>query len=177
MRFSLRSRLYALAALIFAIDQLSKYWILNVFDLPRRISVELLPVLSLTMVWNHGVSMGLLQADSPASRWLLTAATLAIALVVGVWIWRERTPAQGVALAMILGGAVGNILDRMRFGAVADFIHLHAGGWSFYIFNVADAGITLGVILLLLLGFVRQPAKTGGADRHDVASDTAPLKD
>ncbi len=150
-----RAQLFLLSALVFVIDQLSKFWVLEIYDLPRRISVEVLPVFSLTMVWNRGVSMGLLQADGETSRWLLTGLTALISLAVAVWMWRETNRWQGLALALVLGGALGNIVDRVRFGAVADFIHLHAGGWSFYVFNIADAGITVGVALLLLTSLQR----------------------
>ncbi len=160
-----RAQLFLIAAVVFVVDQLSKFWVLEIFDLPRRISVEVLPVFSLTMVWNRGVSMGLLQADGHASRWLLTGLTAMISVGVAVWMWREVNRWQGLALALVLGGALGNIVDRIRFGAVADFIHLHAGGWSFYVFNIADAGITVGVALLLLTSLQRaerrNPADTG----------------
>lgn len=164
-RTLLRGPAYALALLVFILDQLSKYWVLNLLDLPRRVSVEVLPVLNLTMVWNRGVSMGLFQADSPFGRWLLTGVTALIALMIAAWLWRETNRMQSIALALVLGGALGNIVDRIRFGAVADFIHLHAGGWSFYVFNIADAGITVGVALLLLTSLQRaerrSPAETG----------------
>lgn len=164
-----RAQLFLVSALVFVVDQLSKFWVLEIYDLPRRISVEVLPVFSLTMVWNRGVSMGLLQAGDPSGRWLLTGLTALISVGVALWMWRETNRRQGLALALVLGGALGNIVDRVRFGAVADFIHLHAGGWSFYVFNIADAGITVGVALLLLTSLQR-------AERHSPA-DTGPIKE
>jgi len=152
--------LLALAVLV--ADQASKYWVLHVIDLPRRVSVAVLPVLNLTLTMNEGVSMGLLRAGSDTGRWLLVVLTGAIALLVGWWMVRETALRRALALALILGGALGNILDRVRYGAVVDFIEVkavggaadwlrqHLGTASFYVFNVADAAITLGVLLLLL---------------------------
>jgi signal peptidase II len=140
---------YGLALLVLAIDQAVKAWIIHGVQLQQRGSVELLPFISLTWVENRGVSMGLLQAGSTGERWLITALTIAIAAVVAVWISREHARAEGIALGLVLGGAVGNIVDRVRFGYVVDFVHLHVGGWSFYVFNVADAAISVGVAVLL----------------------------
>ena len=141
---------YGLAAIVFLIDQLVKYWIISVVELQARVSVPVLPVFSLTWVENRGVSMGMLTADTEVGRWLLVGTTGLIATVVAVWIARERHWPESLALGMVLGGALGNIVDRIRFGYVVDFVHLHAGPWSFYVFNVADAAITLGVIILLV---------------------------
>lgn len=159
---------YWLAMLVFIADQLSKYAIIHLVRLPERLSIELLPVLSLTWVENMGVSMGLLTAGSNVGRWLLVALTAVIALVVALWAWRDRRPTEALALGLVLGGALGNILDRIRFGYVVDFIHVHADAvgvaglripaWSFYVFNVADAAITIGVAILLLF------ALTGRSD-------------
>jgi signal peptidase II len=150
MRLSVARWGFLIAALIFIADQLSKYWILEIIDLDSRRPIPILPVFSLTMVWNRGVSMGLLQADSDLGRWLLVALTAGIAVVVAIWLAKETSRLKALPLAMVLGGAIGNIVDRVRFGAVADFIHLHLGPYSFYVFNVADAAITLGVGLLLI---------------------------
>lgn len=148
---------YAIAALVFVIDQLVKYWIINVVELQARVSVQVLPVFSLTWVENRGVSMGMLTADTEVGRWLLVGMTGLIATVVAIWIRRERHLPEMIALGLVLGGALGNIVDRIRFGYVVDFIHLHAGPWSFYVFNVADAAITLGVIILLARALFSRP--------------------
>ena len=150
---ALAAQAYAFALALFLADQASKYWILEVFDLPAKQTVPVLPFFNLTMVWNRGVSMGLFEAGSDTGRWALTGVTAVISIGVAIWIWREKLAPQAWALAAVLGGALGNIVDRIRFGAVADFIHLHALGYSFYVFNVADAAITLGVAALLLLSF------------------------
>ncbi|MFQ3594572.1 MAG: signal peptidase II [Sphingomonadaceae bacterium] len=139
--------LVALAVLV--LDQLTKWWIVSVVRLEERLSVPVLPVFSLTWVENRGVSMGLFQAGSDVGRWLLVALTAAIAVVVAVWLRREQRPVERLALALVLGGAIGNIIDRVRLGFVIDFVHLHWGQWSFYVFNVADAAISIGVVILL----------------------------
>lgn len=150
---------YLIAAIIFIADQLSKLWIIDGLGLKAKGSVNLLPVLSLTWVENRGVSMGLLQADGDFGRWALTVVTALIAAGVAWWMRREANRFDLLALSLVLGGAAGNIVDRVRFGYVVDFVHLHAGTWSFYVFNVADAAITIGVAILLTRAlFERKPA-------------------
>lgn len=145
------------ATLVLAADQASKWWILDVFRLPEKGSVPLIDgLLNLTMVWNRGVSTGLLTAESNVGRWLLTALTAAIAAGVVVWMWRERSRWMILALGGILGGAIGNIIDRIRFGAVADFIDVRGIPYWNYVFNVADAAITIGVAVILLLSLRKQ---------------------
>ena len=151
---------YSIAVLVFALDQLVKYWVTAVLDLRTRGVVALVPNVDLTWVENTGVSMGLFRADGDLGRWLLVAVTLAIAGGVAVWIAREVSRVDTIALGMVLGGALGNIVDRVRFGYVVDFVHLWWRDHHFYVFNVADAAITVGVILLLVrAAFAPQPAK------------------
>ncbi len=140
---------YALAALVFVLDQLSKYWILEVVRLPEIGSIPVLPVFRLTFVQNAGVSMGLFTAGSDLQRWLLVAVTGAIAIAVAIWITREKNRWDVAALGLVLGGAIGNILDRARFSYVVDFLHVFWREWSFWVFNIADAAITIGVLMLL----------------------------
>lgn len=154
---------YGLAAIVFLIDQLVKWWIIEGLGLRQLESVPVLPFLSLTWVENRGVSMGLLTAGSETGRWLLVGLTAAIALFVAFWIRRERHWPEAIALGLVLGGALGNIVDRVRFGYVVDFVHLHVGAWSFYVFNVADAAITIGV-LILLLSTLRGRSDKDGSD-------------
>ncbi len=144
-----------LAALLLLADQLSKAWIVHTLHLADEGTIPLTPFLSLTWVQNRGISMGLFNIGD-AGRWPITLVTAGIAVAVGFWLARERNRADALALGAILGGALGNILDRVRLGYVVDFVHLHIGYRSFYVFNVADAAITLGVIALLLRG-VRHP--------------------
>lgn len=150
---------YVVAAAIFVVDQLVKLWIIAGIGLQAKGSINLLPVLSLTWVENRGVSMGLLQADGAKERWILTGVTALIAAGVAWWMRKETNRIDILALALVLGGALGNIVDRVRFGYVVDFVHVHVGAWSFYVFNVADAAITIGVAILLLRAFFeRKPA-------------------
>lgn len=140
---------YSLALGIFALDRLSKWWLLEKFDLAEKSPVPLLPFFDLTLIWNRGISLGLFQTGSETGRYILIALTSLISLAVAAWLWRADRLHMGVALGLVLGGAIGNIWDRFQYGAVADFLHFFIGGWSFYIFNVADAAITVGVAILL----------------------------
>ena len=137
---------------VLAADQASKFWVLEGLQLQQLGRVDLLPVLSLTMVWNQGVTFGLFKADGRLGSLLLVAVAVAIVAALAVWLRRAESRLVAVSLGAIAGGAVGNVLDRLRFGAVVDFIHLHAGGWSWYVFNVADAAIVCGVAALVLDG-------------------------
>jgi signal peptidase II len=135
---------------VLVLDQLSKWWILEVYDLPSRVSVEVLPFLNFTMVWNRGITFGLLSNDSALGSALLAGVALAVVVALGVWLWRAERLSVALALGAVAGGAVGNVIDRLLYGAVVDFIHAHAFGWSWYVFNVADAAIVCGVGVLLL---------------------------
>ncbi|MBN8925326.1 MAG: signal peptidase II [Rhodospirillales bacterium 69-11] len=144
-----------LAALVVLVaDQASKWWILYVLDLPSLGQVVLLPVLNLTMVWNRGVTFGLLNGFGAWGAVLLTAVALCVVVALGVWLRRAESSVVAVALGAIAGGAVGNVIDRLRFGAVVDFIHAHVatpwGDVSWYVFNVADAAIVCGVAALVI---------------------------
>jgi signal peptidase II len=143
---------FATAALLFVLDQASKFGITDGLGLTDLSDVvEITPFFNLRFVGNHGVSLGLLHADTDMMRWALVALTAAIAAGVAVWITREPRRADQIALGAILGGAVGNIVDRIRLGYVVDFLDLHFGDWRpFLVFNVADAAITLGVLVLLV---------------------------
>lgn len=141
----------AVAGLVFLLDQLTKYVVTVPLQLAERRKIELLPFFDLNWTENRGVSMGFLTADSETTRWLLVGLTGAIALFVGAWMWREKRRDDAIGLALVLGGAIGNILDRVRFGYVVDFLDLHFGEVRpFLVFNVADAAITIGVLLLLV---------------------------
>ncbi|TPG12014.1 signal peptidase II [Sphingomonas oligophenolica] len=150
------------AAILFVADQASKLGItqgLKLSDLTDVIRIT--PFFNLRFVANHGVSLGLLHADSDPMRWALVALTAAIAAGVAVWITRETKRADQIALGAILGGAIGNIIDRVRLGYVVDFADLHIGDWRpFLVFNVADAAITLGVLVLLVRALLIR-------DKHD----------
>jgi signal peptidase II len=147
---------YAVALVVVALDQLSKFWILDVANLPNRPPIRILPIFQLNMVWNAGVSFGLFRADSGAGRWILVLFALAVIIALAVWARRVTRSFTAVALGLILGGAFGNnLIDRVRFGAVADFLDFHGIGFFPWVFNVADSAITIGVVLLLLDSFLR----------------------
>jgi signal peptidase II len=140
---------YGLAALVIVIDQLSKYWILEVFDLPARGTAQVLPFFSLSMVWNRGVSFGLLQAEIDLARWGLAIFSAGVAVALAVWARKVRRPLLAAALGLVIGGAIGNLIDRVRFGAVADFLDFSRLYFP-WVFNIADSAITIGVVLLIL---------------------------
>ena len=143
----------AVAVLLLAADQASKWWVLEVLRLPEVRHVPLLGLgpfgLDLSMVWNRGVTFGLLSGDGPWNHLVLALLAAAIALFLLRWLARAETLAVAVALGAVIGGAVGNVLDRLRFGAVVDFVDAHAWGWHWYVFNIADAGIVCGVAALI----------------------------
>ena len=159
-----RTIAYLFAALIFVADQLSKWFAAGPLGLQLEgQQVKLLPIFDLTRVHNYGISLGLAQAQNDTQRWILVAVTAAIAIGVAWWISKEEARGDQLALAMVLGGALGNIVDRTRYGYVVDFLDLHFGTFRpFYVFNVGDAAISIGVVILLLRAFlIRDDAKRG----------------
>jgi len=156
---------FAIAGAVLILDQLIKYLVTYPLQLPSygRLGLEITPFFNLTWTENRGVSMGFFYAETDVMRWLLVAMTLAIAGFVCWWLWRERARDDAIALGLVLGGAIGNIIDRMRLGYVIDYADLHIGDWRpFLIFNLADAAITFGVLILLaraLLLREKAPAK------------------
>jgi lipoprotein signal peptidase len=138
------------ALVVLGADQGSKYWILHVLDLPDLGQVVLLPVLNLTFVRNQGVTFGLLNGLGSWSHFVLAAIALLVVGALCVWLRRAENALSALAIGAIAGGAVGNVIDRLRYGAVVDFIHAHVGQWSWYVFNVADAAIVCGVAVLVL---------------------------
>ena len=156
----------SVAALIFLVDQLVKWVVTYPLQLPHRLTIEILPFFTLRWLKNTGVSMGLLNAGSELGRWLLVALTCAIAVFVAFWMWREKRRDDAVALSLVLGGALGNILDRIRLGYVVDYADLHFGDiHPFLVFNVADAAITIGVLLLLVRALLTREPKAPKEDK------------
>ena len=175
MSFLTRNRLYGLlfALAVFALDRLVKWALLGPLQLREKGEIYLLPFFQFTWTQNFGVSLGMLPATSTEMRFLLVGVTAAIALVVLVWMMRERKLGDILALALILGGALGNILDRYLYGYVVDYADLHFGEIRpFLVFNVADAAITFGVVIILARTlFLREkPAQASG----DAGSEPAP---
>lgn len=152
----------ALAAAVLALDQATKWWILEIIRLPEVGRVHVLPFMNLTMVWNRGVTFGLFASDAWWHAHALAAVALAIAGFLIAWLARAEDRWTVIALGLVLGGAIGNVIDRLRFGAVVDFVDLHAFGWHWYAFNVADSAIVCGVALLLAHALMRpKPERKG----------------
>ena len=151
-----------LAAAVLAADQASKWFILEVLRLPEVRHIPLLALgpfgFDLTMVWNRGVTFGMLAGDAPWTQAVLGAAALLIAAFLLRWMARAENRTTAMALGAVVGGAVGNVIDRLRFGAVVDFADAHAWGWHWYVFNVADAAIVLGVVALVADALFRPSA-------------------
>jgi len=117
--------------------------------LSQREPIRLAPFLDLIVVWNRGISYGLFQQDSEFGRWALVAVSVVAGIGLSLWIRRAPNPLVAAALGLIVGGALGNAVDRVAYGAVFDFIHFHVGSFSWYVFNIADAAIVAGVVGLL----------------------------
>ena len=153
---------FAVALLVLLIDQAAKWVVTDALRLAERgmDGIELLPFFRLQSVENPGTSMSILTAGSDTGRWLLVGLTAAIAAFVSIWLWREKRRDDVIALGLVLGGALGNILDRVRLGYVLDFADLHFGEvHPFLVFNVGDAAITIGVLLLLLRALLTRDPK------------------
>ena len=154
------------AAASLAADQLSKNWLLYGLDfraLGSAARISVLPFFDLVMVWNRGVSYGLFQAGSFAGTILLIVFSMVAVAALSYWLVRCERLVLGLGLGLVIGGALGNVIDRAVYGAVADFFHFYAFGHDWYVFNVADAAITVGVVVLLLDAFVRPEGKSVGS--------------
>src|SRR4051794_9027617 len=159
---------FAVALIVFALDQLAKWLVTGPLGLNQiGDQLVLLPVFNFTYTQNNGISLGLFNAQTEVGRWVLVAGTSAIAIGVAVWIGREKNRLDRIALGMVLGGALGNILDRARHGYVVDFADLHFGDVRpFLVFNVGDAAISIAVVILLLRAFLtrKDHAKGNGPE-------------
>jgi signal peptidase II len=136
----------------FALDQLSKMALLygaGFVHMPQGAAVPVLPFFNLMMVWNPGISLGLFPASGVEGTVFLATFQMVAVGVLCWWLWSAKKTSLAIGLGMVIGGALGNLIDRLVYGKVADFFQLHAFGYSFYVFNVADAAITFGVIALL----------------------------
>jgi signal peptidase II len=145
---------FAVALITLVLDQATKLYTLFVYDLPVREPVELTSFLNLIVVWNRGISYGLFQQHTDLGRWILIVISILASIGLGIWIRRTSGRLLAASLGLIAGGAVGNVIDRLAYGAVFDFLQLHWGSWSWYVFNVADAAIVAGVVGLLYDSFV-----------------------
>lgn len=139
----------SIAGATLAADQLSKWWLLFVYDLAAKQTVTVMPFLDLVLVWNRGISYGLFQQQSALGQLaLIVFAALATCALV-VWLARTVSPIAAASQGLLIGGAIGNGIDRAVYGAVADFVSLHAFGFYWFIFNIADVAIVAGVAGLL----------------------------
>jgi len=170
-RWGLAAALAGLAA-----DQAHKAWMLGAYAIAEKGRVPVTPFFDLVMVWNRGISYGLFSQDGDAGRWFLIALGLAGTALFSWWMWRSERLLPALALGLIAGGALANVIDRIRFGAVADFFLFHAGSFEWYVFNLADVWIVAGVIGMAL-AWLTEPAaspSTGdesGENRRENATD------
>ena len=150
----------AIATLV--LDQASKFWLVRVFDIARRGTVKLTPFFDLVLAWNQGISFGWFQNDGPTAQIALMAVKAVAVVVLAVWMARSRTLIASLALGLIIGGAIGNGIDRLVYGAVVDFALFHVqigeNTFNWYVFNLADVAIVAGVAALLYDSFVGTPA-------------------
>ncbi|WP_024507609.1 signal peptidase II [Bradyrhizobium sp. ARR65] len=157
----LRAGLIA-AVVTVVVDQAAKLWLLNVFEIAHRGTVRVTPFFDLVLAWNIGISFGWFQSDNPAAQIALMAVKGVAVIALGIWMVRSQAVMATVALGLIIGGAIGNAIDRAAYGAVVDFalFHIQIGGKTFnwYVFNLADVAIVAGVIALLYDSFVGLPA-------------------
>lgn len=164
---------YALALAVFALDRVVKVAMVDWIHLRRFGVIEIVPVFALRWTQNYGVSLGMFSASSMEMRLGLIALTGAIALGVAVWMLRERAAADIIGLSLVLGGALGNIWDRLNYGYVIDYADLHFGEWRpFLIFNLADAAITCGVLILLARSLLSREKPQDGAGSTDEPAAT-----
>lgn len=150
-----------LALVVVVADQAVKYWILEVLGLQEGQTIPVLGPLRLTGVWNPGVSFGFLQAQHELVRWLLAAFSVVVAILLAVWVRSAQRPLFAISIGLVMGGAIGNVIDRIRIGAVADFIDASQLYFP-WIFNVADSAISIG-ICLLLVDMLRQDSRSRAA--------------
>ena len=150
----------ALAGLL--VDQAHKSWMLGPFAIDQKGRVEVTSFLDMVLVWNRGVSYGLLTQDGEAGRWLLIGFGLFGAILFGWWLWTTARILPALSLGLVIGGATSNVVDRLVHGAVADFFLFHIGRFEWYVFNLADVWIVAGVIGLML---------AWGTERREIATE------
>jgi len=137
----------------YLIDRLNKYFFINEIGINERSIIEVTPFLDVVLVWNRGISYGLFQQENTIGQIILTMCSCLICIFIITWIFKAKNILLYIPLSLIVGGALSNITDRLLFGAVADFYYLHAYGYSWYVFNLADVFIVFGVFVLILINF------------------------
>jgi len=148
-----------LAAAVMVLDQIGKWWILDIVMQPPRV-IPLTPFFNLVLGWNRGISFGFLDSGGWLSEWFLPLAAVGISAALTVWLYRVDHLRAAIAIGLIIGGAMGNLVDRVRFGAVADFLDFHAWGYHWPAFNLADSAITVGAVVLILDSLFEQEKKS-----------------
>ena len=154
-----------IAALTVLADQAHKAWMLYVYDIGAKGAVALTPFFDLVLVWNQGISYGFLPQDSALGRFGLILFAFAASFAFAVWLARLTSPLAAASVGLIIGGAIGNAIDRIAYGAVADFFSLHAFGYEWYVFNIADIAIVAGVVGLLYDSLLRGHKKVGNPSK------------
>lgn len=148
-----------LAAIVVIADQLSKIWIVEVVMAPPR-TIPVASFFNLVLAWNRGISFGLFNSTGAEAAWVLPAVVVAVIVVLVVWLLRTPKIVIGISVGLVLGGAIGNLIDRLRIGAVIDFLDFHVLGYHWPAFNLADSAITVGAVMLVA------DSVFGGAERH-----------
>lgn len=147
------------AALIIALlDQLSKWWILETVMQPPR-AIPVTGFFNLVLAWNRGISFGMFGSESDWGPWILSALAVVICLVLVYWLNKSIRRHEQLAFGLIIGGAIGNVIDRLRFSAVTDFLDFHLAGYHWPAFNVADSAIFVGAVILVIDSFFNSPKK------------------
>lgn len=142
-----------LAALLFVADRANKHWLVDIFGLAEKGRIAVAPFLDVVLVWNRGISYGLLPQQDTFGQSLLAAFAIIVSAALIVWLLRSRGTLLSVSLGCVIGGALSNAVDRLLWGAVADFYSLHGFGFYWYVFNIADVAIVAGVAGLLYVSF------------------------
>jgi signal peptidase II len=138
------------AAIALVLDQVSKFAFYDLLVAKEQRAIEVLPFFNLVTVWNYGISFGMFNSGSASGSIIFVGLALAIVVALLVWLRNVTTPLVAAALGLVIGGAIGNVIDRLRFGAVFDFLDFHAAGWHWPAFNIADSAICIGVFLLCI---------------------------
>jgi signal peptidase II len=141
------------ALVLLGLDQLTKWAALDLLDLAAR-PIAVTPFFNLVLVWNRGVSFGMLDALGAVAPWLLSGLALAVVIALLLWLRRSEHAVMAIGLGLVIGGALGNVIDRLRYGAVVDFLDFHLAGWHWPAFNLADAGICVGAGLIVVDGLL-----------------------
>jgi signal peptidase II len=146
-----------IALLTVVLDQLSKWIVLDTFE--PGVGIAVTPFFNLVLVWNRGVSFGMFNSGGSFAPWLLSGLALAVVVALGAWLQRTEQRLTALGLGLVIGGALGNVVDRIRFGAVVDFLDFHLAGYHWPAFNVADAGICVGAALMVADGLLARQSQ------------------